>query len=79
MNFSSKLTFGYRYAEHVSSTTNRKYSFTEFKEMQSDTGVDYDCKEIITLPNEELVFLRNYGMAIERAVEELSIIVRDNA
>lgn len=43
--------------------------------MANDTGVDYDYKDIIMPQNEEVVFLRNYGMALERSTNELRVAV----
>lgn len=58
------------------STANREFSFADFREMQSDTGVSYNFQEVIMPFNEELVFLRTYMMAIERVKEELRLAVR---
>lgn len=58
------------------STANREFSFADFREMQSDTGVSYNFQEVVMPFNEELVFLRTYMMAIERVKEELRLAVR---
>lgn len=60
----------------MASNANREYSFAEFREMQSDTGVSYNFEEVVMPFNEELVFLRTYIMAIERVKEELRLAVR---
>lgn len=59
----------------MSSKANCEYSFAEFKEMQSDTGANYNFQDVIAPLNEELVFLKTYMMAIERVKEELRLAV----
>ncbi|KAL0637205.1 hypothetical protein Q9L58_003855 [Maublancomyces gigas] len=68
-----------RYAEDVVSTANREFSFADFREMQSDTGVSYNFQEVVMPFNEELVFLRTYMMAIERVKEELRLAIDELA
>lgn len=60
-----------RYAEHVSSKAKCEYSFAEFREMQSDTGVSYNFQDVVVPSSEELLFLRTYMMAVDRVKEEL--------
>lgn len=55
----------------MSSKANCEYSFAEFREMQSDTGVSYDFHDVVIPSNEELLFLRTYMMAVDRVKEEL--------
>lgn len=55
----------------MSLKANREYSFAEFREMQSDTGISYNFQDVVMPSDEGLVFLRTYMIAVERVKEDL--------